>query len=522
LNIAQILSDQAALLGEAPAIIEVCRGRDRALSFRDLESASARFAEAIVSCGIGASDCVLILHPMKAELYAFLIALFRVGAVGLFLDPSAGREHVERCLRISPPKAFLGSAKAHLLRLTIPALRRIPVSFCTSPIPFARHLSLQRKGQELSTIATVDELDLALITFTSGSTGEPKAALRTHGFLVAQHRALQLSLDHRSGAVDLTTLPVFVLANLASGVTSVIPDADLRKPGRINPRPVIRQLQRFPITTMAASPAFVSRLTEECRTSSVRVSSVKRVFMGGAPVFPSDLIQAQAVFPLADISAVYGSTEAEPMAEIALSRIDEKDFAAMEQGRGLLAGRAAETIALRIVRDSWGTPILKLSELEFQALCLAVEHVGEIVVSGDHVLHGYLNGVGDDETKIHVNGTVWHRTGDLGRLDIRGRLWLLGRASAAITDERGTLYPFAVECAARQVPGVRCAAILSIEGRRVLVLEANLPNAETAVRERLAWAHLDEIRLLRSIPSDKRHNAKVDYVSLRKMMNASK
>jgi acyl-CoA synthetase (AMP-forming)/AMP-acid ligase II len=121
-----------------------------------------------------------------------------------------------------------------------------------------------------------------------------------------------------------------------------------------------------------------------------------------------------------------------------------------------------------------------------------------------------------------VAGAVWHRTGDLGRLDKQERLWLLGRASAKIKDDRGILYPFAVECAARQVPGVKCAAILSVDGRRVLAIEADGHEAELAARQKLAWAQLDEIRRLRSIPMDKRHNAKVDYVLLRKLFSAGK
>ncbi len=522
MNIAQILSEQASQRGESPALIDARHGQDRVVSFRALESASARFAERLHREGIDAGDRVLILHPMTAELYAFLIALFRIGAVGMFLDPSAGREYVERCLRISPPKAFFGSAKAQLLRLWIGGLRRVALSICTSPVPGAMQVSLDAPGPELKTIATADESSPALITFTSGSTGEPKAALRTHGFLLAQHRALHASLQLREGAFDLTTLPVFVLANLASGVTSVIPDADMRRPGHIDPRPVILQLRRLPITTMAASPALVARLTAECRASQTRIERIERVFMGGAPVFPEDLREAHEIFPSAEITAVYGSTEAEPMAEVALSSISKDDFDAIEQGRGLLAGEPVATIALRIIRNGWSQAIPPLEQAQFHAQCLGAEKVGEIVVCGEHVLQGYLNGAGDAETKFRVGGKVWHRTGDLGWFDQKGRLWLMGRASAVIEDERGVVYPFAVECAARQIDGVRCAAILSVGGRRILALEADSERAADGARGRLAWAELDEVRLLRSIPMDKRHNAKVDYVALRRLFSNGK
>ena len=130
-------------------------------------------------------------------------------------------------------------------------------------------------------------------------------------------------------------------------------------------------------------------------------------------------------------------------------------------------------------------------------------------------------GEGDAETKFRVDDRIWHRTGDSGYLDERGRLWLLGRASARIADDRGELYPFAVECAARQIPGVRRAALAHQAGRRILLLEPEAgapPPDVTSVRSSLAWAQLDEVRVWREIPMDRRHNAKVDYAALKRRL----
>jgi acyl-CoA synthetase (AMP-forming)/AMP-acid ligase II len=207
------------------------------------------------------------------------------------------------------------------------------------------------------------------------------------------------------------------------------------------------------------------------------------------------------------------------MAEVHLSQIAEEDLLAMERGAGLLAGVPVASIALRIVRDQWGSPLDHMKKLEFDALCLPPKAVGEIVVSGRHVLPGYLNGAGDSETKFDVDGVRWHRTGDLGLMDSRGRLWLMGRASAAIHDRHGDLCPFAAECAAMQVEGVRRAAILQVAGLRVLAIEADREDVSDSLRRSMAWAHLDEIRLLDSIPMDKRHNAKIDYGSLAKALS---
>jgi acyl-CoA synthetase (AMP-forming)/AMP-acid ligase II len=140
------------------------------------------------------------------------------------------------------------------------------------------------------------------------------------------------------------------------------------------------------------------------------------------------------------------------------------------------------------------------------------------VVAGDHVLPGYLQGVGDAETKFDVGGKRWHRTGDLGRIDAQGRLWLLGRASAKLTDDRGVLYPFAVECAAQQIAGVRRAALLHLENQRVLAVEGVPTSMQDTIRNTLLWAQLDRVSVLKSIPVDKRHNAKVDYAALRVLL----
>jgi len=514
MNIAQILLQRAKELGDNAAIIDVHRNRDRSCSFRELDVATASVAGQLKSAGLNPGDGILLLHPVALELYLVLVALFRLGCVAIFLDPSAGRAHIERCCAIFPPKAFFGSPRAQLLRWVMPELRHVPKAFCSTWFPGAQRLDLGTAAEPTREIVSLSAEAPALVTFTSGSTGQPKAALRTHGFLLAQHRALAASLELQPGTRDLTTLPVFVLANLASGVTSVLPDADLRWPGRIAPRPVLAQIQRHKIQTTAASPAFISRLLDEHQRGGTPMPSVSSIYVGGAPVFPGLLRRTRLSWPQAKIVAVYGSTEAEPMAEIALSDISQADFDAMEQGQGLLTGRPVSSISLRVIREQWGAPIPPMEALTFERLIAACGEPGEIVVAGGHVLPGYLNGEGDTETKFEVDSARWHRTGDVGYLDAAGRLWLLGRCSGQIRDERGTLYPFAVECAAMQNPSIRRAALAAVDARRVLAVEAEEPVSPDDILRSLSWAQLDQVVSLDRVPVDKRHNAKIDYVAL--------
>jgi acyl-CoA synthetase (AMP-forming)/AMP-acid ligase II len=247
-----------------------------------------------------------------------------------------------------------------------------------------------------------------------------------------------------------------------------------------------------------------------------------KIYTGGAPVFPRLLDQLCAAAPKAVIEAVYGSTEAEPIAHIAARDLKVEERNAMRSGNGLIAGQPIPEIQLRIIRDQWGKPLGTLSTQEFAAQQCATDEPGEIVVAGDHVLKGYLGGCGDEPTKFSVADAVWHRTGDAGRLDSSGRLWLLGRCSAKVRDARGLVYPFAVECVAMENENVRRAAFLAQEGKRLLAIESMrtfTDNIEDALRADLKWAAIDEIRLCQHLPVDKRHNAKIDYPALIRLLD---
>jgi olefin beta-lactone synthetase len=523
MNVIELLRSRAAASPDAPAIIDALRGRSRVFSFAELERTSARAAGLLHAAGLRPGDGVLVLLPMSAELYVALLAVFRLGMVALILDPSAGRDHIERCCALYPPQALIAGARAHLLRLLSPAVRRIPLKVSVGlPIPGTVSWGRMDRTPSFPAVHPCDPAAPALLTFTSGSTGRPKAAVRSHGFLLGQHRALQQSLDLKPGEVDVTTLPVFVLANLASGVTSLIPDVDLRHPGVIRPARLVDQLRAHRPTRLAASSALLECLADHCGRHGVVFPFLRKLLTGGGPVFPGPLATLSRIAPRAEIVAVYGSTEAEPIALCTQPALDAIDRHAMDRGAGLPAGFPVPSIRLRILRDRWGKPIGPYGEAEFAAACLPPGEPGEIVVSGDHVLGGYLHGHGDDETKFAVGAIRWHRTGDAGYLDQRGRLWLLGRCAARIDDARGRLYPLGVESIALRRRGVRRAALVGHHGRRVLVLEpprrAPRPDLSRLAQD-LAWAHVDEILLHKDIPVDARHNAKVDYRALAARLN---
>ncbi len=520
MNLVQILGEQVAARPGAAAIVDRLRGRDRVTTFAQLEQRSAQVASLLRDQGLGPGDTVLIFYPMSAELYVALLAVYRLGLIAMFLDPGVGREHIERCCQLNPPRALIAGTRAHLLALLCPALRRIPVKVVIGwPWPGLCRWALHERLKPFSSPHSCEPETPALVTFTSGSTGQPRGAVRTHGFLLRQHAVLARSLGLKPGTVDLTTMPIVLLANLASGLTSVIPDADLRYPGSVRPGPILDQIEHQGAETCVASPAFFDCLTRGAGERTL--PSLQKLFTGGAAVFPRTLDNMQRLAPGADVVALYGSTEAEPIAHVSRRGIAPADLSAMLSGQGLLAGPPIDDISLRILPDRWGTPLGSFASDEFRAICRGPNQPGEIVVTGDHVLKGYLDGSGEEETKFRVEGVTWHRTGDAGYLDAAGRLWLLGRCAARIRDQRGELYPFAVEAVVSQNPHVRRAAYLGQGSRRILALEFLQPPHRDEIdelRQSLAWADIDDVKICRRIPVDRRHNAKIDYPALYRML----
>jgi len=269
------------------------------------------------------------------------------------------------------------------------------------------------------------------------------------------------------------------------------------------------QIRREGVIRCAASPAFFESLLR----GGADLSGMRKIFTGGAPVFPGLLDRLAAAAPSAQVEAVYGSTEAEPISHVERGAITPTDREAMRSGSGLLVGHPVPQIRVVILANRWGTPLGPFTEAEFRDRELPEGDAGEIVVAGDHVLRGYLDGKGDEETKIRVGDGVWHRTGDAGWKDGAGRLWLLGRAGEIIRRDTGDLHPFAVETALSFVPGVRRSALVGLEGEAILAVEPE--SARDLAGAQVSWARIDRVVGMERIPVDRRHQAKVDYPALR-------
>lgn len=455
---------------DRPAIVD---GAGRATTYAGLERRSGDLARGWQRAGIGSGDRVVIALPVDADLYASLAALWRLGAVAVFPEPALGLAGLRHAARATRPRAFLAAGCYRGLGLIVPELTATPLK-----------LRLEAGPGTASPWVHLEPDHPALISFTSGSTGRPKAIVRSHGFLDAQNAALQgLLAPDRDHVTDLVAFPVFVLANLALGVTSVLPAWRLKRPDRADPITIACQIASHGIRRALLPPVVAETLSRVPGAAGLAT-----ILTGGGPIYPDLLARFAGTAPRTDVVAVYGSTEAEPIAHLNAREITPADWADMRNGAGLLAGAPVPEVRLRLVEE-------------------------EITVTGRHVNKGYLDPADDASAKLRLDGDTWHRTGDIGRLDGRGRLWLQGRRDGRACG----LHPFPVEAAARLWPGVVRAALAEKDGRAVLAVEGD---AACLAAWRKSASRLGDIRVvaLPRIPLDRRHRSKVDYPALRKVL----
>jgi acyl-CoA synthetase (AMP-forming)/AMP-acid ligase II len=468
------------------------------MTFTEIESASANLAARLKHAGLCPGDVVLVLLPTSAELAITFNALFRLGLVAMLVDPAAGRQHIEQCCSLFAPRALIADNKAHLLRLVSPALRHIPTKFATDYLPLPGTISLARAAALPPHHANMSLHPAmpALVSFAGSGADEPQPMVYSHSLLREQCQVLAHNLGLAPETVDLVTQPMRLLANLACGATSLIPTAELRQPERINPAQAITLMRAYHATSMTASPLLLERLVDYCETYHIMLPGLRRMFAEGVPVLPHLLERLHAVAPQARIAALYGATEAEPIACLERGTLQATDLHMMVHGAGLLVGKPIGDIQVRILPDQWGQPIKSYTAAEFATRCCAAGETGEIVVSGGYLLPSTAIGQRSHQTHFLVDGIVWQRTGDAGYLDAQGRLWLLGNCDTRINDTDGTLYPLAVVCAAMVHPAIGQAAVASYENQRVLTIECRegmQPVEVGSLRAHLAWAGLDDI-----------------------------
>ncbi len=521
-----------------------CRGRRlyASLTFSELERASADYAEILCADGFAPGMRTLLLVKPGLEFIALTFALFRLGAVPVLIDPGMGWEQLLHCVAKAEPEGMVAIPSAHFARLLYPDHFRSVARFATlgrrwlwggCRLPFLRPRLETPPSDAEDTPLQVKETvsrapvhdsggdDLAAILFTSGATGPAKGVEYEHRIFTAQLAMLANHFGVGSTDMDLATFPLFALLSIGLGMTAVMPEMNFTRPAAAEPTAIVEAIADWRCTFSFGSPALWGKVAAWCEEQGKTLPSLRKVLMAGAPVMPIIHERLRRIMPQGTAHTPYGATECLPVADIQSEEVLAETAAISREGGGICVGRPLTGIDVAIIRvtdeeiEAWN-PLANLP----------VGAIGEIVVKGPIASRRYFREERATRlAKIQCGDSFWHRMGDLGYLDGKGRLWLCGRKSHRVETNQGLLYPLCCEAFFLQHPLVRRAALVGMGPRPrqtpAMVIEPlrmpASPEEEESLREALrgiARRHpltlpICHILFHPIFPVDVRHNAKI-------------
>jgi len=580
-NVADRLSAIAARMPDAVAVAHPGRGDVAGKSsyatctFRELDADATALARGLADLGVRPEHRLVLLVPPSVAFVKLVFALLRSGATSVLVDPGMGRKHLVNCLSAAEPDGFVAVSRAQAVRTVL--RRRFPNARFNVTVGRrwfwggATMRQLEARGhRSAATLPETSADDPAAIIFTSGSTGPPKGVLYTHRMFDAQVAEIQRQYDLQPGGADLACFALFGLFNSAMGVTTVFPNMDFSRPASANPRKLLAAASDWRVTQAFASPAVWDNLSRHCEQNGERIPTLRKVFSCGAPVQAEVILRTleHVAAPGAQMHTPYGATEALPVSTIEAREILGETAAATSKGAGVCVGRKFDSIEWRVIAIT-DEPIKRIDD----AKELPAGEIGELIVCGAQVSPAYmippapspwrgglgrgdeagtrvahpsltlpLKGRGPEDpdspnslAKIPDGATVWHRMGDVGYLDAKGRFWYCGRKSHRVETATSTLFTECVEATFNQHPDIERAALVRL-GRVgeqapvvAVVFRDHCDVSRTAGRG--AFQDFDEVARrampneriadwvdFPGFPVDVRHNAKIDREHLRAMI----
>jgi olefin beta-lactone synthetase len=537
-NIAYLLETMASERPFQRAVV-IPQGRDRIgrpvwahLHFADLNRLTDQLAWGLRRRGVVKGDRVSMLVRPCLEFIPLVFAVFKLGAVPVLIDPGMGRKPFLSCLGRMRPRVLVAEPAVHTLRPLFPAaFGTVEVSVTVRPSPLAfGAVSLEElvSGSEgdFPTVDTKSD-DEAAILFTSGSTGPAKGVTYTHRIFGAQTRHIQEMYGIVPGEIDLSCFPMFGLFSMAMGMTVVIPDMDPSKPALADPRLLVEAIDSHGCTSAFGSPSIWMKLGPWCIERGVRLPSLRRILVAGAPIPPALHRTFRELLPAgAELHTPYGATESLPVATIGSARVLGETAIRTAAGAGTCVGKLAPGMSVRIMRPNDG-PVAQWSE----ALRLPNGEIGEIVVRGEVVTREYK---GEPEQtaaakliEVDEDGSthILHRMGDLGYLDDQGLLWFCGRKSHRVIGADGQVWTTdPVEGIFNEHPDVYRTALIGVAGQPHLAVELRPGRqrepAELAAELRALGRPHSITAAVRcfhvhpGFPVDVRHNSKIERLKV--------
>ncbi len=419
------------------ALTHVGEGFVRQHSFAHLLDGIARHAAALRAHGVGPGDRVALLAPNHDLLVRAVFACWWLGAVACPLNVRWSASEVAhalvdsgaRLLVVDPELATLAQGAA-LPTLTLAQLADDAQGL--APVPDTR------TGSDA----------VASILYTGGTTGKSKGVVLSHANFWTASMTRGAELNNAPDSVSLLVAPLFHVAGLGRLIGQSIVGGACITMAQFRPAQVLSAIEAHGITDTIMVPTMLQALLDEPGFTPARVASLDRIAFGAAPMPPDLLERALAAWPHAEFFQAYGLTETAGAVCINLPA-NHRSAEARAHGRLHSVGRAGLGAEIQVVDES-GRP-------------LPPGEVGEIVVTGPMVTRRYWNNPQATEGAFRDG---WFRTGDAGRMDADGYLFIVDRIKDMIITGGENVYCAEVESALRSHPLVSQAAVIGLPDAR--------------------------------------------------------
>jgi malonyl-CoA/methylmalonyl-CoA synthetase len=427
----------SALQREFPATHHPCLASPdgTAISYGQMHARSAQLAQLLRSRGVQPGDRVAVQAEKSSEVILLYLAVLRVGAVYLPLNTAYTLAELEYFLADSTPRVLVcDPARASALE---PLSRRLGVAVLETLGADAHSGTLGVAADKQSVIfedVARDGTDLAAILYTSGTTGRSKGAMLTHGNLLSNARALRDAWHFESRDQLLHALPIFHIHGLfvAINVTLAAGATALLLP-KFDPDQIFEHLASS--TVMMGVPTFYVRLLQDARLSPDSTASIRLFVSGSAPLLAETHRAWQARTGRAILER-YGMTE---------TGINTSNPYDGERRAGTV-GLPLPGVDLRVV------------DLESRSQ-LGRDALGMIEVRGPNVFAGYWRNPEKTQSEFHEGYFV---TGDIGLIDTRGYVHILGRGKDLIISGGYNVYPKEIEDEIDALEGVAESAVVGL------------------------------------------------------------
>lgn len=451
MNIAKILDEQAERFPDKRAIIF----KDEAITFPQLKCSVFKLANSLKDLGIKKSEKLAIYLPSGLEYIYSYLAAWCVGATCVPLDFMLTEEELSSCLLHSQAKLLITKSKANI---SLPKIKENcrdlkAIAIChEKKDEFISFEELIENGIDNKPEVKILDKDYAIIFYTSGTTGKPKGVLINYLQLEAPPKSMDFFVNLKENDIALCALPfshlgglIYIQNCLYHGITVVLME-------RFIPLEFLKNIINYKISCFWIVPSMYYAILQLKEFESFDLSSLRWIVTFGASNSPDALRRFKKYCPQATLLNGWGLTETNAPTTVL----------PMGSRKIESVGRPAPGIEVKI---------FNANDKEVSA-----NMVGEIAVRGWVVTDGYYK---DPDATRQVMRNGWFFTGDLGKFDSEGLLYIVGRKKEMIKVAGEIVFEPEVEAAIQRHPAVAEVAVVGVNDK----LRGEVPKAFIVLRE---------------------------------------